>query len=229
MEYRCSNCGRFSYDEQNGKLTITLDAHTVPEDVLGTDQCPVCSALTTYMLAASDTPTPPPKTSDADNQVEKDLIYYRRRAREKLAHVCGVYPVCDGTPTRICTGQKYGAPIGFGGAGQAKTFEANYRALQRYRLKMRVIKPHHEPEMSVSLFGKDIVAPVMGAALSGVKNNMNDVMPEKEFYFGLLRGAQAFGTIGMVGNTPSGPDDVGVTSVGQHDGWGIPILKPQSQ
>ncbi len=146
-----------------------------------------------------------------------------------LARVCGVYPVCDGDPDHLCTGQKYGAPIGLGGAGQAKTFEANYRALQQYRLKMRVIKAHHEPEMSVSIFGKELAAPVMGAAISGVKNNMNDAMPEEEFYWGLLKGAQAFGTIGMVGNTPTSPEDLGVTTVGKNEGWGIPFFKPQSQ
>jgi 4-hydroxymandelate oxidase len=161
--------------------------------------------------------------------VEEDLTYYRRRARAQLAHLCGVYPVCNGDPDHLCTGQKYGAPIGLGGAGQAKTFEANYKALQQYRLKMRVIKAHREPEMSTSLFGKELTAPVMGAALSGVKNNMNDVMPEEEFYLGLLKGAQAFGTIGMVGNTSTTPDDLGVTTVGQNKGWGIPSFKPQSQ
>lgn len=58
----------------------------------------------------------------------------------------------------------------------------------------------------------------MGAALSGVKNNMNDVMPEEEFYLGLLKGAQAFGTIGMVGNTSTTPEDLGVATVGKNKG-----------
>jgi len=42
--------------------------------------------------------------------------------------------------------KKFGASIGFGGAGQGKTFEANYNSLQRYKLKMRVIKPHKAPK-----------------------------------------------------------------------------------
>ena len=67
--------------------------------------------------------------------METDLTYYRRQAREKLTRICGVYPVCDGDPDHLCTGQKYGAPIGLGGAGQAKTFEANYSALQQYPTK----------------------------------------------------------------------------------------------
>jgi isopentenyl diphosphate isomerase/L-lactate dehydrogenase-like FMN-dependent dehydrogenase len=161
--------------------------------------------------------------------LETDLTYYRRQAREKLTRICGVYPVCDGDPDHLCTGQKYGAPIGLGGAGQAKTFEANYRALQQYRLKMRVIKAHHEPEMSISIFGTELTAPVMGAPMSGVKTNLNDAMPEEEFYWGLLKGAQAFGTLGMVGNSPTSPEDLGVATVGKNQGWGIPSFKPQAQ
>ena len=57
--------------------------------------------------------------------MEKDLTFCCRQARELLARVCGVYPVCDGDLDHLCTEQKYGAPIGLGGAGQAKTFEAN--------------------------------------------------------------------------------------------------------
>ncbi len=229
MRYRCSNCGLFEYDKQSRDLTVTLSTDTHVKDALAMNQCPICAAPTTFMRATGDVPMAPKKTEAAEKPVEKDLVYFRRRARERLAHVCGVYPVCDGMPSRICTGQKYGAPIGFGGAGQAKTFETNYKALQQYRLKMRVIKAHHEPEMSVSIFGKEIVAPVMGAPLSGTKNNMNDVMSEQEFYWGLLKGAQVFGTIGMVGNTPSSPEDLGVTTTGQNHGWGIPVFKPQSQ
>ena len=146
-----------------------------------------------------------------------------------LTGICGEYPVCDGQPDRICVGQKFGASIGFGGAGQGKTFEANYNSLQGYKLKMMVIKAHHEPEMSISIFGKKIGLPVMGASLSGVKTSMNDVVPEAALYRGLLKGAMSSGTVGLVGNTPNCPDDLGVKIVGENMGWGIPIFKPQSQ
>ena len=58
---------------------------------------------------------------------------------------------------------------------------------------------------------------------------MNDVSPEDAFYRGLLKGAMGSGSIGLVGNTPKSPDDLGVKIVGENKGWGIPILKPQSQ
>jgi isopentenyl diphosphate isomerase/L-lactate dehydrogenase-like FMN-dependent dehydrogenase len=94
---------------------------------------------------------------------------------------------------------------------------------------MRVVKAHHEPEMSMNIFGKEIVAPVMGASLSGVKLSLNDAIPEQSFYRGLLNGAKTFGSVGLVGNTPTSPEDLGVNTVGENEGWGIPIFKPQSQ
>jgi len=58
---------------------------------------------------------------------------------------------------------------------------------------------------------------------------MNDVVPEDALYRGLLKGAMSSGSIGLVGNTPESPDDLGVNIVGENNGWGIPIFKPQSQ
>jgi 4-hydroxymandelate oxidase len=221
MKYLCMNCKIFIYDEEMGEKKLNLEPGTKVENIPDTYRCPVCGAPKSYLQ-------PLEKASPEKDRI-KDLTYYRDQAREMLAGLCGVYPVCNGDPDHLCIGQKYGAPIGLGGAGQGKTFEANYQALQHYRLKMRVIKTHHEPKMSVSFFGKEIVAPVMSAALSGVKLSLNDVIPEDEFLRGLIKGAQDFGSIGMVGNTSTSPDNLGVKTVGENKGWGIPIFKPQSQ
>lgn len=223
------NCKIFTYNEDIGDQKTNLKPGTKVENIPNTWRCPVCGAIKSYLQQVSDDEVSPKKSDDGKKHSKKDLTYYRDRAREMLTGLCGVYPVCDGDPDHICTGMKYGAPIGLGGAGQAKTFEANYTSLQKYRLKMQVIKAHHEPEMSISIFGKEVTAPIMGAALSGVKSSLNDVIPEVEFYRGLLKGAQDFGSIGMVGNTPTTPDNLGVNTVGENEGWGIPIFKPQSQ
>jgi 4-hydroxymandelate oxidase len=158
----------------------------------------------------------------------KDLDYYMTLGRKMLTNTCGVCPIYD-KPSDAYFRGNFGASIGFGSIGQGQTFEANYNSLRQYRLKMNVIKAHHEPEMSISILGKEITAPVMGASLSGVKASLNDIIPEEIFYQGLLRGAQAFGSIGMVGNTSSIPDDMGINIVGENNGFGIPIFKPQSQ
>jgi 4-hydroxymandelate oxidase len=156
----------------------------------------------------------------------KNLYDYYNMARNMLEDF---YMGCDDKPEWICTPEKFGASIGLGGAGQAKTLKANYNALHQYRLKMRVIKAHHKPEMSISIFGKELTSPVMGAALSGVKYSLSNVISEETFYRGLLMGAKDFGSIGMVGNSPACPDELGVTIVGENEGWGIPIFKPHSQ
>ncbi len=216
------NCKIFIYDENVGEPKLNLKPGTKVENIPDSYRCPVCGFPKSYLQ-------PLDKVRPSKEDEVKDLTYYRDRAREMLGGLCGVYPVCNGDPDHLCMGQKYGAPIGLGGAGQGKTFEANYKALQQYRLKMRVIKEHHEPEMTTSIFGKKITAPIMNAPLSGAKLSLNNAIPEDELYRAVLKGAQEFGSIGMVGNTSTSPDDSGVNTVGENEGWGIPVFKPQSQ
>jgi 4-hydroxymandelate oxidase len=230
MKYVCTYCNIYAYDEKRGDPDTKLDPGTLVEEFPDSWLCPVCGMPKEYLQEVRDDVFDLKLTAYSETKHEKkDLNYYRSIARKMLTGICGEYPVCDGQPDRLCAGQKFGASIGFGGAGQGKTFEENYNSLQEYKLKMRVIKEHHEPEMSVSIFGRKIGVPVMGASLSGVKSSMNDVVPEDALYRGLLKGAMSAGTIGMVGNTPSSPDDLGVNIVGENNGWGIPIFKPQSQ
>ena len=230
MKYICTYCNIYAYDEDKGDLDTQLKPGTRFEDIPDSWLCPVCGMPKEYLQEVRDDVFSIKMTAYNDTQHEKqDLNYYRSVARKMLTGICGEYPVCDGQSDRICTGQKFGASIGFGGAGQGKTFEANYNSLQGYKLKMCVIKEHHDPEMSIPIFGHEIAIPVMGASLSGVKPSMNDVSSEDAFYRGLLKGAMGAGSIGLVGNTPKSPDDLGVKIVGENKGWGIPILKPQSQ
>lgn len=230
MKFICTYCSTYVYDEEKGDPITGLGPGTLLTVIPDSWRCPVCGMPRTYLQQIRDEVFSLKWSVYAGSpEGPMDLTYYRNMARKMLTGFCGVYPVCDGQPGRICTGQKFGQPIGLGGAGQGKTFEANYTALQQHRLKMRVIKAHHEPEMSVSIFGKKLTAPVMGASLSGVKASLNDAIPEDAFYRGLLKGAESFGSVGMVGNTPTSPEDLGVTIVGENGGWGIPVFKPQSQ
>jgi 4-hydroxymandelate oxidase len=230
MKYICTYCNIYAYDEEKGDPDTELEPGTLVDDFPDSWLCPVCGMPKEYLQEVRDDIFSLKMTAYTETQHDtKDLNYYRSIARKMLVGVCGEFSVCDGQPDRTCTGQKFGAPIGFGGAGQGKTFEANYNSLQRYKLKMRVIKAHKEPKMSTSLFDKKIAVPFMGASVAGVKNSMNDVVPEEALYRGLLKGAMSSGSIGLVGNTPESPDDLGVNIVGENNGWGIPIFKPQSQ
>ena len=227
MRYICTNCNKYRYDEDRGDNATNLKPCTKLEDIPDVWQCPICGMPKKHLKPQWSNPSKV-ETPAGKHAKIRDLNYYYLQAQKMLKGVCGVQPA-NKTPDQICFGQKYGSSIGIGSVGQGKTCEANYSALHRYKLKMRVIKAHHNPEMSVLIFKKEIVAPVMGASLSGVKASLKNVIPEKKFYHGLLRGATTFGSLGMVGNTPACSDDLGVKTVGENNGLGIPILKPQSQ
>ena len=230
MKYICTYCNIYAYDDEKGDPETKIEPGTKVDDFPDSWLCPVCGMPKEYLQEVRDDIFSLKITAYSETQNEsKGINYYRSIARKMLTGVCDEYSVCNGQPDRLCSGQKFGESIGFGGAGQGKTFEANYNSLQEYKLKMNVIKEHHEPEMSISIFGKKIGVPFMGASLSGVKASMNDVIPEDAFYRGLLMGAMKSGSIGFVGNTPYSPDDLGVKIVGENNGWGIPIFKPQSQ
>lgn len=230
MKYVCSYCNVFAYDEEKGDLNAHLEPGTLVKDINVSWSCPVCGMPKKFLKPVSDDVFALKiAVYQGQDSESSDLNHYRSIARKILTGTCGVYSICDGQRDRMCTGQKFGDPIGMGGAGQSRTFETNYNSLQEYRLKMRVVKAHQEPEISLNIFNKEIVAPIMGASLSGVELSLNNVISEQSFYRGLLNGAREFGSIGLVGNTPTVPDDLGVKTVGENEGWGIPIFKPQSQ
>ncbi len=230
MKYICTYCNIFAYDEEKGDWNANLKPGKLVKDISDSWRCPVCGKPKEYLKKVSEDVFAL-KMEEYLGKKDKtlDLEHYRNIARKMLTGTCGVYSVCDGQPNRLCSGQKFGAPIGMGGAGQGKTFEANYNALQQYRLKIKVIKAHKEPDMSLNIFDTEISAPIMSAGLSGVKLSLNNAIPEKDFYIGLLNGAKTFGSIGLIGNTPSAPENLGVKTIGENGGWGIPIFKPQSQ
>lgn len=164
-----------------------------------------------------------------DDDPKKDLIYYRRLSRKLLAGICDVNKVCDGDPRRLCMGQKYGKAIGFGGAGQGRTFNANFKALEKYQLNMRVVKEHAEPQIETVFLGKKIAAPIMATSISGTQISMNNAISETQFQRGMIVGAKLFGSIGMSGNTVDAPENPGVSVIKKNEGWGIPVFKPQKQ
>ncbi len=159
---------------------------------------------------------------------EMTLKEVRHNAQDKLKGICGVYKVCDGGPKKLCMGQKYGEPIGMGGAGKGLSFRANVQALDRIKLIPRLITPHFEPELKTSIFNHDISFPILSSSLSGVKASMGGSISEFEFACSVLFGARDSGTLGLIGNTAvDGEELTGIKAV-KEVGCGIPILKPQS-
>jgi isopentenyl diphosphate isomerase/L-lactate dehydrogenase-like FMN-dependent dehydrogenase len=163
-----------------------------------------------------------------DDNEKMTLKEVRDNAKDKLKGICGVYKVCDGQPGRLCMGQKYGEPIGMGGAGKGLGFWANTKALDEIKLIPRLIAPHFEPEMKTTIFGEDISFPILSSSLSGVKASMGGLISEFEFACSVLSGARDSGTLGLIGNTAiDGEELTGIKAV-ENVGCGIPIFKPQS-
>ena len=230
--YLCSYCKIFVFDEEKGDKRENLELGIKLEGIKKDWRCHVCGKDKSYLIEINK------KEFEEKKEIydrlypdkkEKDLPYYRDIAREKLSGICAVNIVCDGNPGRLCMGMKYGKAIGFGGAGQGRTFDNNFKALGKYKLKMRVVKEHKEPNYGTEFLGYKIKMPVMVSSISGVKISMNDVMSEEEFQRGMIEGAKKYGTIGLSGNTVDFPDHPGIDIIKENNGWGIPVFKPQKQ
>ncbi len=160
--------------------------------------------------------------------VEED----RQKAREKMKGYCGVYRICDGDPSRLCQGQSYGRKLGMGGAGSGASFTNNVKALEKIKLKMKVIGKNIEPVTKTTFLGIDIASPVMAASVTGVNSfGGEEVITEKEFCRAVVLGAKNANTIGFRGDTftYSLESTYGLDAIAEANGWGVKICKPREQ
>jgi isopentenyl diphosphate isomerase/L-lactate dehydrogenase-like FMN-dependent dehydrogenase len=119
---------------------------------------------------------------------------------------------------------------GIGGADSGSSFINNYKVLAALRLRMRVLHDAVDPETAVTLFGRKLAMPILGAAVAGAKMNFNGVLEEEELAEAFIVGAKEAKTVAMTGD---GPDPrlypTGLRVIQAHDGWGIPVIKPREQ
>ncbi len=225
--YICKECKKYQYDEAKGDSKTNLSPYTPLFAIHNTWRCPNCGATKDALVRPSEMKI---KDKEKPLDAKKDdltLLSVRKNALKKLSGICSVNKICDGAPVRLCMGQKYGQPIGLGGAGKGLSFTSNVEALDRIKLKQRLITKHVEPNLSTTIFNQKLALPVMASSLSGVKASMGGSINEKEFASAVLLGSKAAGTIGWIGNTSDdGEELTGVESV-KETGCGIPIFKPQ--
>jgi rubredoxin len=235
LKFVCGYCRSFAFDAEKGDLGSELPQGAKLEEISKTWRCPVCGHWKGNLKQISDQEYASARANyersfpPANEKPLKDIPYYRDIARKQLARICAVNKVCDGDPDRLCQGMKYGKTIGFGGAGQGKTWSANSQALSQCKLKMRVVKEHREPKLDTLFLGHSISLPVLASSISGALISMNGALSEEEFQRGMVEGAKQAGTIGLSGNTVDLPDHPGIDVIGRLGGWGIPVFKPQSQ
>ena len=163
---------------------------------------------------------------------ELSLTQVREEAKKKLLGVSGVYKICDGDSMRICQGQSYGRPLGFGGIGSGASFNNNILALKKLKLKMKLIGDLFEADTSYDFFGKELSMPIMGASVSGVNSFGGEkVISEKEFCRSVVLGCKAAGTLGWRGDTYTYSLDksFGIDAIAEAGGIGVKIVKPREQ
>jgi 4-hydroxymandelate oxidase len=159
-----------------------------------------------------------------------DLSEAREKAKEKMKGFCAVYKVCDGLPERLCQGIKYGKAIGMGGIGKGESFTANVKALERLKLKTRLITPHAEPSLKATFLGKEVAFPIFSSSVSGVKISMGGGISELDLARASIHGAKAAGTIGFFGDgAETFEDRPGLQAIREAEGWGVQIFKPREQ
>ena len=159
-----------------------------------------------------------------------DLSEVREKARERMKGFCAVYKVCDGDPERLCQGIKYGKAIGMGGIGKGESFAANVRALDRLKLKTRLITPHVEPDTKATFLGKEVAFPIFCTSMSGVKISMGGGITELEFAQAAIHGSKAARTIGFIGDgAETFEDRPGLQAIKEAGGWGVQMFKPREQ
>jgi isopentenyl diphosphate isomerase/L-lactate dehydrogenase-like FMN-dependent dehydrogenase len=117
-----------------------------------------------------------------------------------------------------------------GGIGKGASFTANVEALNRLKLKTRLITPHVEPNLNASFLGKEVAFPIFCTSMSGVKISMGGGITELEFAQAVIQGCKAAGTIGFIGDgAETFEDRPGLQAIQEAGGWGVQIFKPREQ
>lgn len=151
------------------------------------------------------------------------IIEVRKAAREKLAGICSLCPVCNG---KACAGK---VP-GIGGVGTGTSFQNNVEALAKIRLNLRTLHDVTEPKVKFDFLGKKLSAPIIGGAVAGAAINFQGRLTEQELAEAFVKGCEKAGTLAMTGD---GPDlslyPIGLEAILACNGKGIPIIKPREQ
>ena len=143
-----------------------------------------------------------------------------KEARENLNGSCRVCKACNGV---VCAGE---VP-GMGGKETGSAFIQNYKSLQDVKINMRVIHNVSNPDTSIELFGKKMIAPIFAAPITGTSINMGGKISEKEYITSVVEGCISSGIFPMVGDTAIDSfllDNLEVLK--ENDGQGIVFIKP---
>ena len=224
-KYVCRLCN-YVYDEASGDKEAGISPGTKFEELPHNWVCPICKAGKDKFYMKYEFLK---KEEASEEDVKKwNLAKVREVALEKLGTVCGVHRVCNAHPHNVCMGQKYGNPLGFGGAGQGMSFRNNYLAMEKVKLKTRLVSGQFDPDFTTDFLGHKLSMPVIGASMSGANTSFIRQITERDFARAMLYGCKDVGTISFTGNSPEEEDiEAGIDVIREIGGWGVPIFKPQ--
>ncbi len=209
----CSVCNIYHYDDEVGDPEIGMQEGTLPKDFPDDWKCPVCGA-------AKDKLKPVEKTeSEVESQTEGSR-------KEDLKFTI---PIAADNPAVLPElTQEYGKPLGLAGIGSGASYFNNFKALEKVRLRTRLICEHHDPIIKSSFFGKKVEIPLFGAPVSGLSYFEN--IEEEDYTSSILNGCEESGTIGFTGDTSKDyTEHPGIHVLKMLNGNGVNIFKPRSQ
>ncbi|VVB61675.1 Rubredoxin [uncultured archaeon] len=221
-KWLCTVCNIYVYDSGKGDPAMGIKQGLTPPEFPNTWRCPVCGA-----------------TRDKQKEISEEEYNQKAPGYENFKKVSGRKTWAPGIPAGADNpdalpglAQEYGMPLGLRGIGQGFSYLNNLRALEKFRLKTRLITKHQEPDFKAEFLGRKISMPVLGASMSGLSLVSN--ITEEAFAYNILEGCRLAGTIGFTGNTSK---DFGtpaeksppILALKRVNGWGVNIFKPQAQ
>ncbi|MBP2029099.1 isopentenyl diphosphate isomerase/L-lactate dehydrogenase-like FMN-dependent dehydrogenase/rubredoxin [Methanohalophilus levihalophilus] len=204
----CTVCNIYHYDDRTGDPETGIEAGTLPDDFPDDWKCPVCGA-TKDKLRPVDETRDQAEASRNDKKVTVTIAADNPLVRPELV-------------------QEYGKPLGLAGIGSGSSYLNNFKALEKIKLRTRLISEHNEPFTKADFFGKEVEIPLFGAPMGGL--SYFESIEEEDFIKFILKGCEEAGTIGFTGDTAKEyTEHPGIHALKEYSGNGVNIFKPQSQ
>ena len=142
----------------------------------------------------------------------------RKLAATRLGDKCKACPVCNGMACR-------NVMPGPGAKGDIAV--RNYDAWQKIHVNMDTIYEGGDINLSCSLFGRTLKAPILAGPVGAVRLHYGDLLNDAGYNDLLVRGCREAGICAMTGDgTDPTVMQAAVQSIRNAEGFGIPTVKP---
>jgi len=211
-KWYCSVCNVYHYDDEVGDPKLGIKAGTMPDDFPSDWKCPVCGATKDKLKPLVEMEA---ETTNSTSQKEHKI----KIIIEKGA---------DNPLLKPELAQDYGKPLGLAGIGSGISYLNNFKALEKVKLRTRLICDHQKPVMEKNFFGVKLSLPLFASPTGGLSYFEN--IEEEDFMTSVLTGCKAAGTVGFTGDTAKDFQvHPGITALNSVGGHGVNIFKPRSQ